>query len=419
MSREQLYERVWTTPIDRLAYEFGISGVALGKTCRRMNVPVPPRGYWARVSAGQKPKAVPLPPGPPQFDGYSSTPPDVKGLQFPEDCSGLHPVAREARVGLRAATPDNEGHLKIGGQTTPHVEVTKAQIDRAARALHFILMLLEARGIEFRKARSKYDKAYFLQGGGLLYLSIDEPIVTVKREPTDQEKRCPSWEWKTQTRQPAGHLTFSISDDSYGRGRRRDSSWSEDETTSLEATAQKVADGIWEYYRELERKREADAQEAKKREEQRKVEEAEERKRKHASRLKTIEQTRADDLFRAAEWWRIYQNTLDYINGVERGWKTASDGALSQAQIDWLDWARKTATTISPAQSGYPEPSADGAFDAQAVPFGGPYPHNREFSRPPTMPDTTPPQREPSYGYSSYDAPAPKPYPFWLKYQKH
>ncbi len=61
LSREELYNLIWTTPISRLAGEFGISGVALGKTCRRMKVPPPPRGYWACVAAGQKPKRTPLP----------------------------------------------------------------------------------------------------------------------------------------------------------------------------------------------------------------------------------------------------------------------------------------------------------------------------------------------------------------------
>lgn len=61
LTREELYEAVWRTPIVRLAAEFGISDVALAKTCRRMNVPRPPRGYWARVAAGYTVKRTILP----------------------------------------------------------------------------------------------------------------------------------------------------------------------------------------------------------------------------------------------------------------------------------------------------------------------------------------------------------------------
>jgi len=44
-----------------LAAELGISDVGLAKACRRHAVPVPPRGYWAKVQAGHKPPRLALP----------------------------------------------------------------------------------------------------------------------------------------------------------------------------------------------------------------------------------------------------------------------------------------------------------------------------------------------------------------------
>jgi hypothetical protein len=55
LSREDLYELAWSKPISELAKDFGISDVGLAKRCRRLRVPLPGRGYWARVDAGQKP----------------------------------------------------------------------------------------------------------------------------------------------------------------------------------------------------------------------------------------------------------------------------------------------------------------------------------------------------------------------------
>ncbi len=52
--REELYNRVWSTPMSRLAAEFGISDVGLAKICKRLNVPVPHRRYWARIKTGIK-----------------------------------------------------------------------------------------------------------------------------------------------------------------------------------------------------------------------------------------------------------------------------------------------------------------------------------------------------------------------------
>lgn len=59
--RPALFERVWTVPVETLAKEWGLSGRGLAKACRRLRIPVPPRGYWARVAAGQRLSRPPLP----------------------------------------------------------------------------------------------------------------------------------------------------------------------------------------------------------------------------------------------------------------------------------------------------------------------------------------------------------------------
>lgn len=59
--RAQLYEEVWAEPVEVVAKRYGVSGVALAKTCRKLSVPLPGRGYWAQRRAGQKLKRPPLP----------------------------------------------------------------------------------------------------------------------------------------------------------------------------------------------------------------------------------------------------------------------------------------------------------------------------------------------------------------------
>jgi len=61
LHRNELYKKVWEIPISRLAKEYGISGKGLAKICKKLNVPVPPRGYWATVRSGIKLKRAPLP----------------------------------------------------------------------------------------------------------------------------------------------------------------------------------------------------------------------------------------------------------------------------------------------------------------------------------------------------------------------
>jgi hypothetical protein len=55
-----LYDLVWSTPIATLAEQFDISDRGLAKTCARYQIPVPGRGYWAKVEAGQPATKTPL-----------------------------------------------------------------------------------------------------------------------------------------------------------------------------------------------------------------------------------------------------------------------------------------------------------------------------------------------------------------------
>lgn len=56
ITRRELYDLVWATPMTKLAESFGLSDVGLAKICDRHRVPSPPRGYWAKKGAGQRVK---------------------------------------------------------------------------------------------------------------------------------------------------------------------------------------------------------------------------------------------------------------------------------------------------------------------------------------------------------------------------
>jgi hypothetical protein len=60
LTREELYSLVWAKPMTQVAQEFEISDRAMAKLCAKRQVPVPPRGYWARKKAGQAVSELPL-----------------------------------------------------------------------------------------------------------------------------------------------------------------------------------------------------------------------------------------------------------------------------------------------------------------------------------------------------------------------
>ena len=61
VSREALYEEVWTDAVTVVAPRYGLSDVGLVKICKKLGIPVPPRGYWAKLKAGRPTRKLPLP----------------------------------------------------------------------------------------------------------------------------------------------------------------------------------------------------------------------------------------------------------------------------------------------------------------------------------------------------------------------
>ena len=53
LSREQLYELVWSMPMVHAAKSLDISDVMLCRICADRNIPKPPRGYWAALKFGK------------------------------------------------------------------------------------------------------------------------------------------------------------------------------------------------------------------------------------------------------------------------------------------------------------------------------------------------------------------------------
>ena len=118
-TREELFELVWSKPTRQVAAELGMSDVALGKICRQLQIPKPPRGYWARVAAGQSPRRPALPAY--LAEKRSQKKPDKKVPGYPP----LSPKQNElfewavAEVGFDVAQPPFALHNRLLSSITP------------------------------------------------------------------------------------------------------------------------------------------------------------------------------------------------------------------------------------------------------------------------------------------------------------
>lgn len=59
--REELYRLAWAEPMTKIAARFEVSGSYLARVCEMLNVPRPPRGYWAKLAVGKATPASALP----------------------------------------------------------------------------------------------------------------------------------------------------------------------------------------------------------------------------------------------------------------------------------------------------------------------------------------------------------------------
>lgn len=109
LTREALYDLVWTTPLSTLAERWGLSRNGLAKICDRLLVPYPGRGYWN----ARRTERPPLPPAPPGIEtaldlsarperprrARTRLPPEARREQLMETAAAI--IGRE---GLHAAT---------------------------------------------------------------------------------------------------------------------------------------------------------------------------------------------------------------------------------------------------------------------------------------------------------------------------
>jgi hypothetical protein len=64
-TRQELYDRIWSTPMTRVAAELGTTPGRLSSLIRRAGIPTPPSGYWIKKEFGKAETQPPLPPAPP------------------------------------------------------------------------------------------------------------------------------------------------------------------------------------------------------------------------------------------------------------------------------------------------------------------------------------------------------------------
>jgi hypothetical protein len=119
LSREELFALVWEKPTREVAKDLGVSDVAIGKLCTRLQVPKPPRGYWARIQSGQTRRRPPLAAFREEIDRNRR---EAARVRAAESLSKLQLQFYEAALSdLRARGVEVEG-AKVRGSRLPELD---------------------------------------------------------------------------------------------------------------------------------------------------------------------------------------------------------------------------------------------------------------------------------------------------------
>ena len=62
LSRKQLYDLVWSTPISKLTQQYAISNEGFKKICKKFEIPMPQNGFWLKLKYNKKVKTEKLNP---------------------------------------------------------------------------------------------------------------------------------------------------------------------------------------------------------------------------------------------------------------------------------------------------------------------------------------------------------------------
>jgi len=287
ITRRDLYDLVWSKPISTLATEFGISDRGLAKVCGRHRIPVPPRGYWAKVAAGERPEVPPFLEWKDRsldqlivHGAISSLPDSIAELAMkrkaerhgraPSEraahdvplCKAEipHPTIARTTKALRSKKPDSDGVVSATGPGHCGVIVSSTCTERAVVILDGLARALEGSGLTLIP---EGDKMSVKRGTDAVNFTLLERTKRVKyvpspeelaREDRRKEKQARSWRrndwdsslfgysppWPEYVTEWTGELVFAI--DVWADGLRK--TWGDGKIQRIERLVPDIVAGI-------------------------------------------------------------------------------------------------------------------------------------------------------------------------------
>jgi hypothetical protein len=351
LTRSQLYEKVWATPMRTLAKEFGLSDVGLAKICRKHNIPVPPVGFWRRKETGYKvnrPLLRPVKDGPEHLDIY------IRKRLRPEFEELARQVAPKIAIApvishplvLRSEKLLNRGKLNHRGLVISkngalaHILVSREQLPRALKVLNALLLALEERNQPASWPKQENSLLAVSIDGEAVRFSLSELTDSVPHVLTPSEVKHP-WSAPKHDYKLTARLQLQITNVPLLMGPIR-RTWADGKQQRIEdcigdfmVGLTVAAAAIRKYRQETEERHRQWEEERRREEEERRI--AEEQKR------------RAELVTELIEKWEEAARLRRFVKAIEE--ETARSG-FSEVQKNDIqqvaDWTREYADSLDP-----------------------------------------------------------------------
>jgi hypothetical protein len=363
--RAKPYEEVWAEAVTTVAKRYGVSDVALRKICRKLAVPLPPLGYWAKVAAGKKTATPPLPKysGPAEIvrQRYVSdepVEPDPEHLvarrEFEarpenrivvsETLEMPHPLIAATERAFRKPKRRNPGNQPMTERRALAISVGETSLPRALRIMDALVKALDARGMPLRIEPDGKRRTCLTLQGQVLAIRLAEDTSRTEREPTEKERQEIKKYGHTYlpdrySYQHTGALKLGIIGHYYDELKK----------VVADGKRQRVEQFLNEFVVKLEaeavhRKRHEEQRERQHRlweEEERLRREREEEQRKEMERLKALEEETRN--------WKRAEDIRAYVAAVEATAAREDGGIVLESELgQWIAWARHKADWIDP-----------------------------------------------------------------------
>ncbi|MBF4559241.1 hypothetical protein H7698_24490 [Pseudomonas sp. p50] len=276
---KELFDKVWETPVLKLAQEIGISDVALSKACRKAGLVLPPRGHWAKpVSKRPSKPKPPTDERPISFMVLDRSTPPARGavpvqpkavrsaIEVPPTLLAPHPLVSKWLKCINAAKP-HEGYLVTTGKNVLDAKISAELIDRCALIFDTLIKESEVLGFKWKVTDEKTVVEVNDEHLGIkLVERLSKHVIppppppapkrNARWEPDFSMLRSPQFEWSS-----TGELSLQI-DARAEYGKRKN--WTDTKTGKIEEKLTSILDGfgsIAESVKALRLKNEEDSRE--------------------------------------------------------------------------------------------------------------------------------------------------------------